>query len=150
MLHQFLLPLDGSPLAEQILEPVLDLARLIQAECTLFHAVEPLILPGYSPVGYVANLDVQANEVLRGNAEQYLASIAQRAQAAGLTIHTKVVIDAQPAAGILRAAGQSGVDLIAMATHGRSGLARMLIGSVTDKVVRGAEIPVLVYRPKAR
>ena len=50
---------------------------------------------------------------------------------------------------VLRTAGESRIDVIAMATHGRSGLARVLLGSVTDKVVRAAEIPVLVYRPKA-
>ena len=147
--HQCLVPLDGSPLAEQILEPTLALARLTHAECTLLHVVEPLLLPGYSPVGYVANLDIQANEVLRHDAEQSLGTIAQRIQPDGVPVHTKVVIDTQPAAGIVRVTGETGSDVIAMATHGRSGLARVLIGSVTDKVVRASEIPVLVYRPKA-
>ncbi len=147
--HRFLVPLDGSAVAEQILEPTLELARLMQAECTLFHVVEPLILPGYSPVGYVANLDIQANEALRRDAEQYLGTIAQRVQAAGVPVQTNVVLDTQAAAGILRATGEAGIDLIAMATHGRSGLARVLMGSVADKVVRASEVPILVYRPKA-
>ncbi len=148
MLKTILVPLDGSPLAEQILEPTLELARLMQAECTLFHVVEPLILPGYSPVGYVANLDIQANEALRRDAEQYLGTIAQRVAVADVAVRTNVVLEPQPTAGILRVLGEAGIDVIAMVTNGRSGLARVLIGSVTDKVVRASEVPVLVYRPK--
>jgi nucleotide-binding universal stress UspA family protein len=147
--HRLLMPLDGSALAEQILEPALELARLMQAECTLLHIVEPLILPGYSPVGHVAALDVRANEALLHEAEQYMEMIAQRVQAEGISAHIEVVLDTQVGGAIVRAAAESAIDLIAIATHGRSGLARVLIGSVADKVVRASEIPVLVYRPTA-
>lgn len=147
--HRFLVPLDGSQLAEQVLVPAFELAKLLQAECTLLHVVEPLILPGYSPVGYTASVDMHANEALHHDAEQYLAMIAQRMQADGVAIHTRVVIDTQPAAGIVRAVGESGSDVIAMTSHGRGGLARVLLGSVTDKVVRSSEVPVLVYQPEA-
>jgi nucleotide-binding universal stress UspA family protein len=148
-LHRFLVPLDGSTLAEEILEPILELARLMAAECMLFHAVEPLFLPRYASIDYDANLEMKANESLRRDAEQYLGMIAQRIQAAGVAVHTKVVLEPQPVVGIIRAAGEADIDVIAMATQGRSGLTRLLLGSVTDKVVRASEIPVLVYRPKA-
>jgi nucleotide-binding universal stress UspA family protein len=59
------------------------------------------------------------------------------------------VISEQVAAAILEDASQHDIDLIAMSTAGRSGLARLLIGSVADKVLRRAEIPLLVYRPEA-
>jgi nucleotide-binding universal stress UspA family protein len=147
-LHHFLVPLDGSPLAEQVLEPTLELGKLMQADCTLLHVVEPLQLIGYSPTATAINLEANVTDSLRRDAEQYLGTVAQRLQADSVPVHTKVVIDGQPAAGIVRAAGESGGDMIAMATHGRGGLAGMLIGSVTDKVVRSAEMPVLVYRPK--
>ena len=147
-LHHFLMPLDGSPLAEEALEPTLELAKLMQADCTLLHIVEPLQLIGYSPTATAVNLEANVTESLRQDAEQYLGELAQRLQDSGVPIHTKVVIDTQPAAGIVRVAGESGGDVIAMATHGRGGLSRMLIGSVTDKVVRSAEIPILVYGPK--
>jgi nucleotide-binding universal stress UspA family protein len=147
-LHHFLIPLDGSPLAEQILEPTLELGKLMQAECTLLHVVEPLQLIGYSPTAAAVNLEANVTDSLRQDAEQYLGTLEQRLQADGVPVHTKVVIDAQSAAGIVRVAGESGMDMIAMATHGRGGLSRMLLGSVADKVVRSAEIPILVYGPK--
>ena len=147
-LRHFLIPLDGSPLAEQILEPTLELGKLMQAECTLLHVVEPLQLIGYSPTAAAVNLEANVTDSLRQDAEQYLGTLEQRLQADGVPVHTKVVIDAQSAAGIVRVAGESGMDMIAMATHGRGGLSRMLLGSVADKVVRSAEIPILVYGPK--
>ena len=147
-LHHFLVPLDGSPLAEEVLEPTFELAKLMQADCTLLHVVEPLQLIGYSPTAAAVNLEAKVTESLQRDAEQYLGTLAQRLQADGVPVHTRVVMDAQPAAGIVRVAGESGMDVIAMATHGRGGLSRMLIGSVADKVVRSAEMPILVYRPK--
>ena len=58
-----------------------------------------------------------------------------------------MIVDAQPALAILRAAHERGVGLIALTTHGPGGLRRLVLGSVTDKIVRGADGPVLVYRP---
>jgi nucleotide-binding universal stress UspA family protein len=62
-------------------------------------------------------------------------------------MQTRVVSHDQPAAAILDDASAHGADLIALATQGRGGLKRLLLGSVADKVVRGAATPVLVYRP---
>ena len=109
---------------------------------------EPLQLIGYAPAAYAVNLDAQVYELLRDEAEQYLSTVAHRVQAAIVAVHTRIVIDPQPAAGIVHTAGASGIDLIALATHGRSGLARVLLGSVADKVVRSADVPVLVVRPQ--
>jgi nucleotide-binding universal stress UspA family protein len=61
----------------------------------------------------------------------------------------QALLAAGTAVGIMDAARARGADLIALATHGRSGLARLLIGSVASKVRRGADMPVLLYRPKA-
>jgi nucleotide-binding universal stress UspA family protein len=127
----------------------LELARLLQAECMLLRVVEPLILPRYVSVDYEANLAIRVDESERRHAEQYLGLIAERVEAVGVPIRINVVLEPQPAAGILRTTGEAAIDVIAMATNGRSGLARALIGSVTDKVVRGSEVPVLVYRPRA-
>jgi nucleotide-binding universal stress UspA family protein len=85
---------------------------------------------------------------LKEEAGAYLDATAQRLRGRGLQVETRLVIHPQPAAAILEEARARGVDLIALATHGRGGLARLLLGSTADKVVRGAQIPVFVYRPR--
>jgi nucleotide-binding universal stress UspA family protein len=69
-------------------------------------------------------------------------------QSDGATVHIDVRVAERVASAILDAAREQHIDLIAIATHGRSGLARLLLGSVADKVVRGATLPVLLYRPQ--
>jgi nucleotide-binding universal stress UspA family protein len=64
----------------------------------------------------------------------------------GADVETRVETSGQPANAILRIAEEEEADLIAMSTHGRGGVARLLLGSVADKVVRGAKVPVLLYR----
>ena len=80
-------------------------------------------------------------------ARGYLEAVAERLQAPSLTVQTRVVEHENPAAAILEEAQQNAADLIAMATQGRGGLKRLFLGSVADKVVRGAGTPLLVYRP---
>ncbi len=104
-------------------------------------------LPGYSPIAYVERLDSQANQALHAEAAAYLSSVAQRLSANGRNIYTHVLFSPQPAAALLVAAEQQHADVIALSTHGRRGVRRMLLGSVADKVVRGAHMPVLVFRP---
>jgi nucleotide-binding universal stress UspA family protein len=145
--RQILIALDGSALSEEILEHALGLGALVQAEYTLLCVVEPFTLPGYNPIAQTHGLAAQATEEARAAAQTYLDSVAQRLQAAGATVHTRVLIAEQVAAAILEDASQHSIDVIAMSTHGRSGLVRLLIGSVADKVLRGAERAVLVYRP---
>ncbi len=146
--RNILIPLDGSPLAEQSLDPAVKLGRLVQAEYTLVQVVEPLVLPGYSPVAYAAGVAEQATESLVETARTYLDSVAQRLRTEGLEVHTRVLLDAQPARVILEDAEQHAISLIALATHGRGGISRLLIGSVADKVLRGSDAPVLLYRPR--
>ena len=80
-------------------------------------------------------------------AEDYLDQLAERFRTRSLNVQTRVVSHLRPATAILDDASAHGVDLIALATHGRGGLKRLLVGSVADKVLRSAITPVLVYRP---
>ena len=80
-------------------------------------------------------------------ANVYLDRIAARMKQDGFEVETRVLVDSRPASAILSYADDHEVDLIAMATHGRGGVPRAVMGSVTDKVVRGAHRPVLVVRP---
>jgi nucleotide-binding universal stress UspA family protein len=131
-----LVPLDGSPLAEQILGPAADLARLAGARCTLLRVLPPATFSGRSAA---------LEEVPHTRALAYLEAVAERLRGQGLSVQTRVVVAARPARAILREAREGTV--IALATHGRGGVPRVVLGSVADKVIRAAPGPVLVYRP---
>lgn len=142
-----LIPLDGSAQAEEILEPALALGMPFDATYTLVQAINPPVL-GYAPAAQTVTLDEQILEEWRGMAQEYLDQLAQRLRSQGQQVDTHVLIG-PPAMTILDYVYDHPVDLIAMATHGRSGVSRMLLGSVADKVVRGAGVPVLLRRPAA-
>jgi nucleotide-binding universal stress UspA family protein len=131
-----LIPLDGSPLAEQILEPALDLARLMEARCTLLRVVEARSFPG----------DRQEPPE-KAQAEAYLERVAERLREQGHQVCTRIVVARHAVEAILAEAAARANNLIAVATHGQSGLNRLLLGSVADKLIRTAVSPVLVYRP---
>jgi nucleotide-binding universal stress UspA family protein len=143
-----LIPLDGSELAETIVEPAVALGQLMGADYTLLQAIEPVVL-GYAPVAQAVGLDEETMEQWRAAALSYLERVADRLRARGCVVRARVISSA-PALGIIDYAHDHAIDLIAMATHGRGGVTRMLLGSVADKVVRGAGGPVLIQRPHER
>jgi nucleotide-binding universal stress UspA family protein len=138
--RRILVPLDGSELAEQVLPAALALGRLTEAQFTLLRVVEPIASPEGESLAPV--LDRQAND-----AEAYLDGMAQRLRDDNVFVETRVVVDRPAAAAILEQAETYNHDLIALGSHGRGGVARLLLGSVADKVIRGAMVPVLVHRP---
>jgi nucleotide-binding universal stress UspA family protein len=153
-LGRVLVPLDGSPLAEKMVEPAGGLAKLVGAEMTLLRTINPLPPPptavagqtfGHMMDGLIAETET-LQEKLRSEAQNYLRGIAATLEARGLSVRTLVEADNSPAAAVLRHAGET--DLVALATHGYGGLKRLFLGSVADKVIRGAHIPVMVCRPK--
>jgi nucleotide-binding universal stress UspA family protein len=148
--RRILIPLDGSTNAEAVLPHALALGRATQAEYRLLRVVEPVMVARRLPTDpMVREHDDQLLDQLRVDAQIYLEQQAERLAAKGLTARIEVVVAPQTANTILEAAQQDGIDLIAMATHGRRGLARVLLGSVADKVLRGATAPVLLYRRPA-
>jgi nucleotide-binding universal stress UspA family protein len=155
VLKHILLPLDGTPLAEQMLEPAVALGSLMAADYTLLRAVKlalPLANPpeGASFDDRVAKLLKRieiAHEQLCREARAYLQQVAGRLQARDLNVHTRVMVEDPPGRAIIEASQPAEIDLIALATHGRRGLSRLVLGSVADKVIRGATVPVLVQRP---
>jgi nucleotide-binding universal stress UspA family protein len=146
--RHILIPLDGSAQAEQILAPALALGDLAGATYTLLHVVEPPVLSNYAPLAQPVQPDTQMTQTALAEGQRYLDHLAQRLRLGGRQVHTRALLAAPPAVGILDAAHAHRADLIALATHGRSGLARLLMGSVADKVRRGADMPVLLYRPQ--
>lgn len=137
-----LLPLDGSPLAEEIIVHAAALGCLTDATYTLLRVVEPSAL-SYTPID---QLDWRTIGDQYAVAQEYIDQVADRMRLTGLHVRTAVVVG-EPARAILSYARWEKADLIAMATHGRSGLRRILMGSVTDAVVHDALVPILVHRP---
>jgi len=141
--RRILIPLDGSDLAEQILGPATELGSLTQAEYTLLRVVEPFMPPPHQLPGPL--FDQLARE-----AQAYVDRVAERLRGQSLRVQTRVVINRFAAAAILEEGRVHATDLIALETHGRGGVARLLLGSVADKVLRGALTPVLMHRPLAK
>jgi nucleotide-binding universal stress UspA family protein len=153
---KILIPLDGTPLAEQILLPAVGLAKLFGAEIDLLRVLQPL-LPTSVPVGMGTFSEValhMAEDVdklqkqLEQGAFDYLEGVAKKLRAEKLTVKCHVVLADQPGVGVLKEAQTAGSDLIALETHGKRGLTRLFLGSVADKVIRGSPVPVLMHRPK--
>jgi nucleotide-binding universal stress UspA family protein len=138
--RRILIPLDGSALAEQILGPAIKLASLARVEYTLVRVVEPMTIPSEEFSG--ALLDQ-----LEHQAQLYLDRIAEKLRDRSLSVKTRVLVNKPVAAAILEEARVHKAGLIALETHGRGGLGRLVLGSVADKVLRGAEVPVLLHRP---
>jgi nucleotide-binding universal stress UspA family protein len=139
-LDNILILLDGSALAEQMLEPALDLVRLMEARCSLLRVVE-------SPSTSAGRATVAQPE--KAQAEAYLERVAATVRGLGVPVRTRVVVARHAVEAILEEAAAQACNLIALATHGRGGLQRLLLGSVADKLVRAAASPVLVYHPTA-
>jgi nucleotide-binding universal stress UspA family protein len=140
-----LVPLDGSKLAELALDDAFSLAQYSQAKVTLLQVITPIehILGDTGSLMYVDEY-LTTQQVM---ASEYLKEISQKASQM-LTVHLAVEVGLA-ADTIIDYANQHAVDLIIMATHGRSGLRRWVYGSVADKVLRGAKVPILIVRTHA-
>jgi len=170
---KILIPLDGSKFAEAVLKPVADLASVARAEVHLIEVVrtsevrvswsetpssaanspkKPVMPSRTGPAltegmtGTAVETKAQAEERLYQAAEKYLNGIAQQFFPGGAT--NKIVISEYPAKEILDYARREKVDLIAIATHGRTGLARMMLGSVAGELLKAHVAPIFMMRPE--
>ena len=125
---RILITLDGSKLAEGVLEPAIALGSVMDAEYTLLRAVEPSsFLDGLAAVADPCAIE-RASEERRAEAQAYLDRLAERLRAMASTSKPQVVLCESAAAAILAAARDQNIDLIAIATHGRSGLKTIILG----------------------
>jgi nucleotide-binding universal stress UspA family protein len=155
VLKHVLVPLDGSALAEHILEAAVSLGRLMNADYRLLRVIKPITPANYAFAG--ANLPPLASSVLervdaiheqlRKEARSYLVQVAERLRSRSLRVSVQLDTAEQPGAAILHQASPPGIGMIALETHGRRGLPRLVLGSVANKVIRGATVPVLVQHP---
>ena len=142
MYKRALVPLDGSMVAEGIIPFILEIAGPLDMEVVLLRVVVP-IPP--SVIEGSRHVEVEDVEKRRLEAEEYLAPIGAELRAKGVRVQTQVR-RGEPIAEILAGARVAGADLIAMTTHGRSGLGRLLFGSVAEAVLRQSEVPVFLMR----
>lgn len=164
-----LIPIDGSWFSQQILACVTEmlapnehhviLLRVAEEPEVTFHPV-PLSMTAawphltygvareYERTPFPASID-QLEENMRGAIEDELFQIVQYLRSEGYTVETAVRFG-DPAEEIIAFAKSEPVDLIAMATHGRTGILHLVLGSVAERVMRRAEVPVLLLRPSVR
>jgi len=139
MYDRILVPTDGNDGAESALEQAIDLARQYDAALHAIYAIDTPAFSSEFDVGVVYD----AFEELGRKA---VGEIAQQANAAGIDTVETAVLTGSPHRAILSYADENDIDLIVMGTHGRRGLDRYLLGSVTERVVRLADVPVLTVR----
>ena len=146
MFKHILIPTDGSELSEKAVRAGIDFAKSIGAKVTGFRAIEmyPWAYADYVPMDVYS--PEQRAEQEKSTSEKILAPVTNYAKSVGVTSDVQFAKSVVPFEGIIKAAEDNGCDLIFMASHGRRGLAGLLLGSETVKVLTHCKIPALVYR----
>ena len=147
MYNKIMVPLDGSKLAESVLPQVETIATGCQVSKVVFvRAVEPLVLPvGEAHIVMSGDQIYKMDSEMKIHAQQYLDQLVGKLKFGSSKLETKVVFGAV-AESLADFAEKNEFDLIVIATHGRSGISRWVWGSVADKILRSACIPVLMVR----
>ena len=147
MFKHILIPTDGSPVAAKAVKAGIALAKEHGAKVTGYHAVEPVPVRMYGE-GMVADRQMVAEfeRRRRAAAKKHIGTLARAALKAGVRFDPVVETSPRPYDGIVATAKKRKCDLILMSSHGRRGFDRLVLGSVADKVIQRAGVPVLVYR----
>jgi nucleotide-binding universal stress UspA family protein len=151
MYKRMLITLDGSPLADEVVVQATELALQCQSQVILLQVIVPVRSVVAQTEFKTASFADYTEEFLKRTEEEakaYLEWTAQPMRERDLDVKC-VVVRGLAAEEIIRCAKDYGVDLIIMATHGRSGIGRMVLGSVADEVLRKSSLPLLLYKPGA-
>jgi nucleotide-binding universal stress UspA family protein len=145
MIKHMLIATDGSELAERAADQGLELANVLEANVTAVIATEPwvAVVAGDAALGLPSK---DYDESTAKDAAEMLGRIVEKAKAAGLPCATVHMKNQFPAEGIVAAAKEKSCDLIVMASHGRRGIARVLLGSVATRVLALSHVPVLICK----
>jgi nucleotide-binding universal stress UspA family protein len=144
MFKHILIPADGSDNAQRAIDKAIGLAQAFKSQVTAIYVIDPYAFTGvgtdfaYGHAEYLSAATAEGNQALQVAKEAFLA--------AGLEITTTVVEGHAVYKGILETAAHIGADLIVIASHGRKGLEKLILGSVTSQVLSHAHLPVLVVR----
>lgn len=150
MFKKVLIPTDGSALAAQAANAGVLFAKSIGAEVVALYVGQPFAATiGFDGMAAAyAITDEDYEKATAAQAKKYLQAVIDRADTAGIKATSESVTNFNVADGIVEAASKHGCDIIFMGSHGRSGLSRLLLGSVTAKVLSLSHVAVLVYRVK--
>lgn len=143
-IRSVLIPLDASGFGKEIVECAVRLAGVEGVTYHLVHVIQkiPVVLSAAS-----LDHDVELYQARRTLAQDFLDGVASGLRARGATVTAEVRASNAVAKELLTMVEEGDYDLIAMATHGRGGIGRMVIGSVADKILRGTRVPLLLHRP---
>jgi nucleotide-binding universal stress UspA family protein len=147
MFKRILVPTDGSAPARKAIKRAVQFAREQKARVIGFYVGPPWQLPMYSeyiPADLMS--PKEHNAAVKKTAARYLGAVKKAARAAGVPCSVRYVLGAHPYDEIVKEARRGRCDLIAIASHGRRGISRLLLGSETSKVLAHSGIPVLVCR----
>jgi len=145
MYHKILVPLDGSKRAERILPHVEELARRYKAKIIFLQVVENKMVA--TPEGAFINLSGQEFDQAKKQAEKHLRGIQGEFREKNIESQAHVIYG-PVVEGIISIAAQKGVDLIALASHGRGGLSRVFYGSVAAGLLHRVDRPLLIIRSR--
>jgi nucleotide-binding universal stress UspA family protein len=144
MFQHLLVPMDGSETSFLAADKALDMAKRMQAKVTLMHAVDPYPFVGYGEGS--AEAQVHYLNAANATANKIFYTVSEKAKIAHVPIDTQIAETSNTAKGIVDAASACGADVIVMGTHGRDMWSRMVVGSVTQRVLAQTKIPVLAVR----
>lgn len=146
MFKHILIATDGSAVATKAAKAGIALASRLDAKVTAYSAVE--VLPMVGLEGYVVDPNTidKFGEHAHKTALKHAAEICKIAQSAGVPCEAQVTRDSVPYEGIIKAAKKRRCDVIVIGSHGRRGVSKLIIGSVTQKVLAHTRLPVLVFR----
>ena len=146
MYKKILVPLDGSERAEAILPHVKNLAHSFKAKVIFFIVIEPRHFIEHDEISYASTYEEKRNHQIK-ETESYLASILEHFREEGIKVQT-LIGDGPVVKEILDAAESESADLLAMASHGRSGLSRTFYGSISAGVLQRIDRPLLLIRSR--
>ena len=145
--REIVVGLDGSKLAEAAVKPAGTIARHFSVPLTLVQVIPPLAAATDPPLPFPVGYDEQITEVRRREALDYLEDVAERLRSEGGTATAVAAVKLSPAGALLDLAQPERGTMMAVGSRGRGGVKRLMLGSVADKLVREAAVPVLVVPP---
>lgn len=146
MFKAILVPTDGSPLSEKVIFSAVDAAKINGGKIVGISVGYPYPHTRPTEGAGVADFGQVYEDQMRQEAQQHVEQIANAARAMGVPCETITPLSFEPHQEILKAVKEFGCDVIFMASHGRTGLRKLFVGSETQKVLAESSVPVMVFR----
>jgi nucleotide-binding universal stress UspA family protein len=145
MYKKILVPLDGSALAECVIPHIKIIAKAANSRVELISVAEPIEIPTRGKIALSDDDLKQINADAQKNLHHYLTSIKNQLKRSGIEARA-LVLNGKPAESLVKYIENNDIDLIIMATHGRSGITKWFWGSIAEKVLRAVNVPVLLIK----